>query len=88
MDPANYLSPFVSASSFSNGDLDPWSGGGVLKSISDTLVAIVIPDGAHHLDLRAATPHDPPDVIEARIMEESYIQKWSSQLGAKAPAGK
>ena len=67
------------ASSFSNGDLDPWSGGGVLQSISDTLVAVVIPDGAHHLDLRAATPEDPPDVTEARILEESYIRKWSSQ---------
>ena len=34
---------------FSNGKLDPWHLGGVLKNISDSLVAIVIDDAAHHL---------------------------------------
>jgi lysosomal Pro-X carboxypeptidase len=29
---------------WSNGLLDPWHGGGVLASISDTLVAVVIPE--------------------------------------------
>lgn len=55
--------------------------------MSDTLVAIVIPDGAHHLDLRAATPDDPPDVIKARALEETYIQRWSSQPGGKETSG-
>lgn len=38
---------------FSNGLRDPWSAGGVLKSLSDTLIAIQIPGACHHEDLRA-----------------------------------
>jgi lysosomal Pro-X carboxypeptidase len=29
---------------FTNGALDPWHGGGVLDSLSDTLVAVIIPE--------------------------------------------
>eukprot|EP00731_Ephydatia_muelleri_P031411 Em0022g925a len=61
---------------FSNGDLDPWSAGGVTYNISDTLVALIIPDGAHHLDLRAATALDPPDVVAVRATEVKLIGHW------------
>ncbi|XP_007537171.2 lysosomal Pro-X carboxypeptidase [Erinaceus europaeus] len=61
---------------FSNGDLDPWSGGGVTKDISDTLVAIVIPEGAHHLDLRSNNAFDPLTVLLARSLEVKYMQQW------------
>jgi len=63
----------------SNGDLDPWRGGGVLEDISETLVAINIPGGAHHLDLRAANPVDPPEVTAAREQEVKIIAKWINQ---------
>ncbi|KAM4047654.1 lysosomal Pro-X carboxypeptidase [Anomaloglossus baeobatrachus] len=61
---------------FSNGDLDPWSAGGVKQSLSDSLVAILITDGAHHLDLRSNNAYDPRSVIEARALEVSYMKKW------------
>ncbi|PSC70433.1 Lysosomal Pro-X carboxypeptidase [Micractinium conductrix] len=66
---------------FSNGLLDPWSGGGVLGNVSAAkdVVAVIIPEGAHHLDLMFSNPADPPSVKEARAVEESYIAKWISE---------
>jgi len=64
---------------FSNGVLDPWSGGGLLKSVSSSIIAILIDQGAHHLDLRSSNPADPPSVIAARETEKSYISKWIRQ---------
>lgn len=61
---------------FSNGDLDPWSGGGVLTSLSDTLIAIRMKNAAHHLDLRESNPNDPPDVKAARNTILKWISKW------------
>ena len=56
--------------------MDPWHGGGVLQSISDTLVAVVIKSGAHHLDLRAPNPADPEEVTAARRIEMKNIYNW------------
>jgi hypothetical protein len=61
---------------FSNGNLDPWSGGGVVRNISDTVVAIPVVGGAHHLDLRASDPRDPPGVIWARQQEVQWIKNF------------
>jgi len=61
---------------FSNGELDPWSGGGVRWNVSDTVKAYIIADAAHHLDLRGANPADPQSVIDARNFEKRYIQMW------------
>lgn len=61
---------------FSNGLLDPWSSGGVLDSISETLVAVIIPEGGHHLDLFFSHPDDPASVKEARNIEEEHIARW------------
>ncbi|CAD5117387.1 DgyrCDS6162 [Dimorphilus gyrociliatus] len=61
---------------FSNGNLDPWHGGGVLYSIKDRLISLIVIGGAHHLDLRGQNPLDPPSVRQVRKMEEHYIEKW------------
>jgi len=61
---------------FSNGLLDPWSTGGVTKTLSDSIISVIIPEGAHHLDLRGSDPNDPVSVIKAREIEKQSIEKW------------
>ncbi|XP_020233875.1 lysosomal Pro-X carboxypeptidase [Cajanus cajan] len=64
---------------FFNGLKDPWSGGGVLKSISKTLVAIVAKEGAHHVDLRYSSKEDPKWLKDVRKQELNIITSWISQ---------
>ncbi|KAL8528904.1 hypothetical protein ACS0TY_006393 [Phlomoides rotata] len=70
------LKTFGSNIIFSNGLLDPWSGGGVLEDISETIVALVTEKGAHHLDLRPSTSEDPDWLVEQRAAEEKLIKGW------------
>lgn len=68
---------------FSNGLLDPWHRGGPLVNLSDTLVAVTIADGAHHLDLRGSNPVDPASVRYGRFEEVEQIIKWIDQARNK-----
>ena len=61
---------------FSNGDLDPWSSGGVLENINEKLIAIYIEQASHHLDLRSSNENDPESVVLARLKEIEIIQSW------------
>lgn len=61
---------------FCNGLLDPWSGGGVLKNVSGSISAVVIPEGAHHLDLFFANREDPESVRSARHVQQAKMQEW------------
>lgn len=65
---------------FSNGLLDPWSSGGVLSNLSPNLHAVVIPDGAHHFDLRARNDLDTDSVQSARQFHISQIRKWLNEF--------
>lgn len=67
---------------FSNGLLDPWSSGSILKT-SGSVVSVLIPEGAHHLDLRASSAKDPTSVISARKTERKYIRKWIDETRRK-----
>ncbi|OVA14418.1 Peptidase S28 [Macleaya cordata] len=73
------LKRFGSNIIFFNGLRDPWSGGGVLKSISKTIVAIVAKKGAHHVDLRFSDKDDPEWLRDVRRKEIKIIQKWINQ---------
>lgn len=66
---------------FSNGLLDPWSGTGVLHNISDTVVALTLKEGAHHLDLMFSTSDDPEEVKEVRKTELAHIARWVMEAG-------
>lgn len=61
---------------FSNGLLDPWHGGGVMVNVSESVVAVIIKEGAHHLDLMFSNPEDPDCVKRAREVELEHIRKW------------
>ncbi|CAH2103008.1 unnamed protein product [Euphydryas editha] len=65
---------------FSNGLLDPWAGGGILNSISNTITAVLIIDAAHHLDLMPSSPYDPASVKMARNIHKQNIEKWIRQF--------
>lgn len=56
--------------------MDPWSSGGVLWNLSYSARAILIPEAAHHLDLRNTHEKDPPSVIDARKFHSSSIEQW------------
>lgn len=68
---------------FSNGNLDPWSGGGIKTTLAPSLPAIIIEQGAHHLDLRFSSPADPASVTVARQQETNYLASWAREWYAR-----
>uniref|UniRef100_A0A0E0I4F8 Uncharacterized protein n=1 Tax=Oryza nivara TaxID=4536 RepID=A0A0E0I4F8_ORYNI len=64
---------------FFNGLRDPWSAGGILKSISNSIIALVEPKGGHHVDLRFSTKEDPEWLKKVRRQEMRIIADWLKQ---------
>jgi lysosomal Pro-X carboxypeptidase len=71
---------------WSNGLQDPWSAGGVLKNVSADLIAIVMENGSHHVDLRPPDPDDTPDVVAARKQETDILTGWLDAAAAERRA--
>ncbi|KAG2497771.1 hypothetical protein HYH03_004043 [Edaphochlamys debaryana] len=67
---------YASNIAFSNGLYDPWSAYGVLSNVSASVVALIIPEGAHHLDLMYSHPADPPSVRAVRAAEMRLVADW------------
>ncbi|XP_030451483.1 uncharacterized protein LOC115673448 [Syzygium oleosum] len=70
------LHRFASNIIFSNGLQDPYSSGGVLKNISDTVIAVYTAKGSHCLDILATTEKDPIWLVKQRKNEVEIIRKW------------
>jgi len=61
---------------WSQGEYDPWRGGGVTTDLSRSLKAVVISEAAHHLDLFFSHENDTEHVIAARRMEMDQARAW------------
>ncbi|XP_030455201.1 uncharacterized protein LOC115676423 [Syzygium oleosum] len=70
------LHRFASNIIFSNGLQDPYSRGGVLKNISDTIITVYTAKGSHCLDILPATEKDPIWLIKQWKTEVEIIRKW------------
>jgi Serine carboxypeptidase S28 len=73
----------------SNGQLDPWRAAGIQSlppESDDSIIVRTIEHGAHHLDLRASHPMDPPSVKLVRQEELQAMQKWIQQWRERYPA--
>ena len=52
----------------------------MLKNLSDSLVAVIIPEGAHHIDLMFSNELDQPSVQQARAFQLDNIRKWIAEV--------
>lgn len=73
------LKRFASNIIFSNGLRDPYSSGGVLESISESVIALVTKEGSHCEDLHLSSKEDPEWLREQRSKEVEIITKWIKQ---------
>jgi hypothetical protein len=68
---------------FTNGMQDCWAGGGVTWNVSDTVLSLYFPNGAHHSDLMRNGPsdHDTDDLKYGYIQIKNILGKWLDEIG-------
>jgi len=64
---------------FTNGENDIWWHGGITESLSESLPAVVFPNGAHHSEVYAK-PNDTPDIREGQEQISNYIEGWLKEI--------
>ena len=72
---------------FTSGGFDPQCSMGIANNLSDSLTALLIPQGGHHLDLMFSHAADPPEVRAVRQHQLSEIRRWILEF-AKKPVAK
>ncbi|CAI9104931.1 OLC1v1003722C1 [Oldenlandia corymbosa var. corymbosa] len=70
------LKKFGSNIIFSNGLRDPYSTGGVLENLSESLLAVYTKHGSHCLDILGASKDDPAWLVAQRKIEVEIIEGW------------
>ncbi|KAH7542072.1 hypothetical protein FEM48_Zijuj02G0034600 [Ziziphus jujuba var. spinosa] len=80
------LQRFGSNIIFSNGLKDPYSSGGVLDDISDSILAVHTLNGSHCLDITRANESDPQWLVQQRKIEVKIIEGWISKYYADLAA--
>ncbi|KAK3030415.1 hypothetical protein RJ639_037544, partial [Escallonia herrerae] len=76
------LQRFASNIIFSNGLRDPYSSGGVLEKISDSVLPIYTVNGSHCLDILTSSQSDPQWLVMQRQVEIEIIQGWFAKYYA------
>jgi lysosomal Pro-X carboxypeptidase len=49
----------------------------------ESLPVLIMPQGAHHLDLRGPHPSDPANVTATRALQEQILKKWIDEYVAQ-----
>ncbi|XVE79346.1 hypothetical protein DITRI_Ditri14bG0050900 [Diplodiscus trichospermus] len=73
---------------FSNGLKDPYSLGGVLENISESIFAVNTINGSHCLDILSESKTDPEWLIRQREIEVKIIKGWIAKYYADLKAFK
>ena len=75
---------------FTNGLNDGWSVSGIRHNVSENVLAINFPNGAHHSDLRDSIPSaevDTPDVWDGMQTIERILGDWINHVHAEQRTG-